>query len=285
MNETQKGAKALIIVEGEKLEPRFFANLKIAFDLSFEIYIVKANIYELYQEMKRNNFMLDIKTVLTEVGKPTTEMLDLLKQKFAYTYLVFDFDAHHTEVYEKDLDLDIDTIVKGNISKLEEMTNYFIDETDPTIGRLYVNYPMMESYRDCDSFFEDAYAGNCVSIDDIAAYKEIVGKRKLASIHLSKYGQEGFSLLSKMNVFKLNKMQTDCWVGMPYNNYVILSAATKILECQANMVIEERAIAVINTALFIVLDHFGNRDGFYDSVVFGVSGKPEEEQQKVLQTV
>ncbi len=34
------------------------------------------------------------------------------------------------------------------------MTEYFVDETDPTIGKLYINYPMMESYRDCDEFLK-----------------------------------------------------------------------------------------------------------------------------------
>ncbi len=37
------------------------------------------------------------------------------------------------------------------------MVNYFVDETDPSIGKLYINYPMMESYRDCDTFFEEDY--------------------------------------------------------------------------------------------------------------------------------
>ena len=33
------------------------------------------------------------------------------------------------------------------------MLDFFNDETDQ--GKLFINYPMMESYRDCDAFFDE----------------------------------------------------------------------------------------------------------------------------------
>lgn len=56
------------------------------------------------------------------------------------------------------------------------MAEYFVDETDPSVGKLYINYPMMESYRDCDDFFDENYKSTMVSLPAILSYKKDVGK-------------------------------------------------------------------------------------------------------------
>lgn len=269
-----KSAKALVIVEGERLEPKFFNQFTKVYGIDLELYIVGANIYDLYNQLKDYDFACDIKDLLPSVGNYVEGMDEKLQQKFAYTYLVFDFDAHHKEIGEEDLD--IDTVVQNNIAKLREMASFFTNETDPTVGRLYINYPMMESYRDCSSFFDETYSNNDITIDDIPQYKRIAGQKRLASVHIGRYTRENFSDLSRMNIYKLGKISKNSWGEMSYLEYVELSAAEKILECQANRVNAERKVDVLNTALFIVLDHFGNRDGFYDSVV--KSGERSTEQ-------
>lgn len=60
-----------------------------------------------------------------------------------------------------------------------------------------------------------------------------------------------------------------------------LSEAVNILECQIQKVSAERKVDVLNTALFIVLDYFGNRDAFYDSVVIGSERGAEQVPQPV----
>jgi hypothetical protein len=193
--------------------------------------------------------------------------------------LVFDFDAHHREIGEKGLD--IDTVVHNNIAKLREMANFFTNETDPTIGRLYINYPMMESYRDCNAFFDEEYRDTTISIDDIPRYKHIAGQKKLASVHIGKYTKDNFSDLTRMNIYKLHKLTKSIWGGLPYNEYVNLSTTETILNCQAQKIDAERKIDILNTALFIVADYFGNRDGFYDTLI----GVAPEILEKVPQLV
>lgn len=272
-------AKALIIVEGEKLEPRFFKQYTKVFGINLEVYVVGANIYDLYNKLKSYDFSCDIKDVLPECGNVIETNGAILKQKFAYTYLVFDFDAHHREIgLEK---LGIDEIVQQNINKLRIMADYFTNETDPSVGKLYINYPMMESYRACDAFFEEAYSDNIVSIDDIARFKSIAGTKKLASVHIEKYTKDNFSDLTRMNVYKLHKVINNEWTALPYSEYIELSEGAEILTCQAHKVEEERAVDVLNTSLFIALDYFGNRNGFYDGVVL----EEERSSSKELQTV
>lgn len=274
-----KTPKALVIVEGERLEPKFFSQFTKVYGIDMEVYIVGANIYDLYNQLKDYEFNCDIKDLLPNVGNLVEGMEELLQQKFAYTYLVFDFDAHHREIGEEDLDLD--TVISNNIIKLREMANYFTNETDPGVGRLYINYPMMESYRDCSSFFDETYCDNVVAVEDIPGYKRIAGQKRLASVHIGKYTKENFSDLAKMNVYKLHKLSKNLWEAISYREYIDLSEAAKILDCQSRKIDEERKVDVLNTALFIALDYFGNRDGFYDMLIIGTERVADQRLQPV----
>ena len=143
--------KILACAEGERAERNFFDNMGAAFKLSYSFCCLRGNIYLLYAKMKEHDFNADVKSVLAELHPEYRELLD---ERFAYTYLIFDMDPHHTGRHD---DRAIDTVVRENCARLREMAEYFIDETDPSIGKLYVNYPMMESFRTCNSTFDDRF--------------------------------------------------------------------------------------------------------------------------------
>ena len=84
--------KILVIVEGEKTEQQFFKSLESAFSFNFTICCFRANIFTLYSKLEELDFNADIKQVLIEMHP---EYKETLSDKFAYTYLIFDFDAHH----------------------------------------------------------------------------------------------------------------------------------------------------------------------------------------------
>lgn len=256
--------KTLIIVEGGRLEPMFFEQLKNIFDLNLDIYCLKCNIYLLYKKMKEMGFNGNIKDVLLEVHD-TEENRKLLSQNFAYTYLIFDFDVHHTEEYQKDIPLE--TIVKNNIVKVQEMAHYFVDETDPTIGKLYINYPMMESFKDCDSFEDDVYLTRSIILEDVKRYKNIVGCRKMANKRIDKYSKNDFIQLMRQNVRKLGRI---CQINddLPkYSAYLNESNQFNILQHEVEFVSLQKVISVLNTSVFFVLDYYGNKNGFYDDVM------------------
>lgn len=125
--------KILIIVEGERAEADFFKQLSAVFGVRFQICCFKANIYCLYQRMKELDFNAEVKDVLRE-ARPELSELD---ENYAYTYLVFDLDPHHTNRNETRSLLQI---VKDNCGKAVEMSEYFNNESDPTVGKLYINY-------------------------------------------------------------------------------------------------------------------------------------------------
>lgn len=259
-----KQPKTLIVVEGERLEPRFFDQLKNVFGLNLDIYCLKNNIYILYKKMKEMGFNGNLKDVLLEVHD-TDEYREILSQNFAYAYLIFDFDPHHTEEYEKDVSLE--SIVQNNIKKVREMAEYFVDETDPTIGKLYINYPMMESFKDCDSFEDVDYLTRVITLDEIKQYKEIVGRRKMANKRIAKYLKSDFTMLTRQNVNKLGRICEVVNEPMDYETYIQKSNQTNVLQREIEFVSSLRKIAVLNTSVFFALDYYGNKDGFYDEIM------------------
>ena len=250
----------LFIVEGNNTEWNFFNRLAVSFSLKYEIYCLGANIYSLYKRMKEIDFNGNVKDILLEMHP---EQQAILSKRFAFTYLIFDCDAHHPK---KDDKRSIEEIISDNFIKLKEMSEYFIDETDPTIGKLYINYPMMESYRDCDDFFDDDYANTVIAISDIVNYKTVVSKRKLCRIHLDKYSKQNFELLILQNIYKLNNMFNEVWKKPNYKEYISISEVGFILDKEKNITEKEKVVSVLNTSLFMLVDFFGNKNGFYDSL-------------------
>lgn len=251
----------LLIVEGKNTEPDFFTRLSNCYGLNFDFYRLYTNIYTLYKKLKEYEFNSDIKDVLAEIHP---DQKPILSKKFAYTYLIFDCDAHHPK---KNDVRPIDKIVSDNIKKLKEMVDFFTDETDPTIGKLYINYPMMESFKDADKFFDSNYEFTTVCIEDLHNYKNIVSKKALSKKRVDKLSAEDFSQLARMTAYKLNKVVNGTWSAPKYDEYRSLSNAKTVLLAEESFVATERKINVLNTSLFLIVDYFGNKNGFYDAII------------------
>lgn len=252
--------KVLLIVEGEKSEPRIFNKLQEEFNLEFEIYCFGTNIYSLYKIMEENDFNVNIKEILLELHP---EYADLLSNIFVYTYLIFDLDPHHAK---KDDRRTVEQVVGDNIKKVKKMADYFVNETDPTIGKLYINYPMLESYKCCDSFFDEKYMSECVDISSLAKFKEYVGTKKLSNIRIDNYTKYDFIKLIVQNLFKLNYIYEEKWTMPNYGNYIEESDAKNLLVYESGIIDSMKKISVLNTSLFLIVDYFGNRNGFYDQL-------------------
>ena len=66
------------------------------------------------------------------------------------------------------------------------MIDFFNNETEN--GKLYVNYPMMESYKDCDDFFDEQYQNREVSLKTLFShkYKQQVSQRILSNCRIDR---------------------------------------------------------------------------------------------------
>ena len=250
--------RVLLVVEGEKAEPLFLNALAATFNIHVQIVPICANLHMLYGKMQELGFDCDVRDALKEL-KLSPQQLRRLDKKFAYTYLVFDCDAQHDSPDKKGTPpRSAEEKFAENMHHLVEMAQYFDNETDPSKGRLYVNWPMMESYRDCDSFFDVTYRDRFVPIGECKFYKEAVGTKKNASLRPRSYGKSRFSSLIKMNLWKLGLLCRGEWGDMTYDDYINrCSQGWVIAKRQEQLVREEGKVAVLNTSLFFPVDYFG----------------------------
>lgn len=254
--------KVLFIVEGEYTEKEILERIETVFNLDFTICCFKANIYALYKRLAELGFNADIKQVLSELHPSYSKAL---ADKFVYTYLVFDFDAHHTKKQDNRA---LEKIVYANIKRLQKMAMYFTDETDPTIGKLYINYPMVESLRACDKPFDPEYQNEYVTLQSIKDFKNYVGTKKMAQKRLDTYSTFDFKELTKMNIYKLAYIMLDNWSSISYEHYLHLSNESVILDKQTNIIKRTKQIAVLNTMLFMLTDYYGNqKNKFFDFIM------------------
>lgn len=260
--------KILLIVEGEKNEKNFISRLTELYGIQCQIYDVKNNIYSLYEKIKQTDFQCDIKDILREFNLPE-EKKELLREDFTYTYLILDSELQDRRPYEDRNALPLMVRINRNIDRLIEMAEYFDDETDPSKGKLYINYPMMESYRDCNDFYDEQFIFNTVAMEDIPSYKDVAAKKKLSGFDIRKYTKQNFSDLMRMNVNKLAYISgAENYHSLPYKDYLNASSGDKIAAVQKRSIVNNSFLHVLNTSLFFLLDYYGNRNGFYDSVVY-----------------
>lgn len=134
----------LFIFEG-KDDKTYFESIKRLFfpEKSDDTFVCtyNSNIYSLYTKLKKYdalNGMLEVNTVsvfrriLIEKGDYTLN--DIREDEVSEIYLFFDYDFQENS-----------KTIEENNCRLNEMLDYFFDETGN--GKLYINYPMVESLR------------------------------------------------------------------------------------------------------------------------------------------
>lgn len=163
----------LFVFEGRKSEPKLFEALKeLFFPKRTEQFICtyNSNIYSLYSHLAKLEIFADKN--IESAGQTVSILNDILKKKGDNTldgiiesdiseiYLFFDYDFHESR---QSLD--------DNNRHLNEMLAYFNDET--ANGKLYINYPMIESIKYHKELPDTQFADYTVSRNDCKLFKNI----------------------------------------------------------------------------------------------------------------
>lgn len=198
----------LFVFEGNEREPGLFRTLERLYFPRNNDNIIRSygnNIYELYNDMMALDGAGDIVTVIRErQAKKGGDILEGLKNSdFSEIFLFFDYDFQHAH-------LSLDEINR----RVAEMLTLFNEETGN--GKLYINYPMIESIRYVKELPDDNYLSYTIARKECCDFKRIAKEfshydsfdfimfKDGASLTKEKFLQvhDNWEILKRMNVCK-----------------------------------------------------------------------------------
>lgn len=165
---TRKRRQNLLIVEGKHEKEELFWLIfrcfpEIEIDMN-DVWVYGTNIYVLYEDITKEYDSewaargddIDLPYVISK--KQHSDNL-CYKEDFTNIILVFDYERHDINFSEE---------------KIQEMQKYFSDAAD--VGKLYINYPMIESYLHLKALPDNGYAKRKipVSLQPGRKYKALV---------------------------------------------------------------------------------------------------------------
>lgn len=229
--------RVLFIVEGKRGEPRL---LKRMHNVLFgthpgNICYHGTVIHDLISRLFVDGFLdetLDVVSVLREsVDDPERRMI--LEQEYSDVYLVFDMDPHDPR-YDSNM--------------LKTAIRFFSDSTDN--GKLYLNYPMLESYRHLKMHYDPGYLNRVVKTDSLGGYKHIVETESHPDFkQLGDYTEETFREIIVMNLQKANWMMGNGG-RIPEIDEFLSWEGSEILDVQNRSMDDKDLIYVLNTSVF-----------------------------------
>lgn len=231
----------LLIVEGDSDEAPFFRRMfeKSYKNLSYKIYSYHTTIHTLAQELYNNypcfeDDQIDIQAVLASI-EIDTHKKKMLLAKYTDIFMVFDFDPQHDHPH-------FDTVMR--------MICYFNDST--LHGKLFINYPMMQSYKHFSFLPDDSFADRIVQKSEVNDYKKIVGNVSKYT-NLSSFDYVTFVSLAVHHIRKSNLILNGRYELPQYDEYLNFDHK-KIYEIQLKNYIEEEKVLVLNTCIMVLCD-------------------------------
>ena len=172
----------LFVFEGKKKEPAIFESLrKIYFKREESVVVCTYNtdFHSLYKDLSENEWELFyvLRERLQQRGEDT---LDGYKASdFSQTYLFFDYDFQNSHI-----------ALEEQNRRLVEMLEFFNEETEN--GKLYINYPMVESIVYTKQLPDEQFDEYVVSRDACRHFKELAAS-------FSHYPDTSFLLIGNKN--------------------------------------------------------------------------------------
>lgn len=233
--------KILLIVEGESDEVKFLRGLfeNCFKKAEYKFYSYKTNIHTLAQELYNNypdfdDGDIDIRLVLASL-ESSKDKKEMLMDKYSDIYMVFDFEPQHDHKH-------FDTV--------RRMVNYFNDSTNQ--GQLFINYPMMQSYKHFDCLPCPSFEFCEVTLEQSKGYKQYVGEISNFT-DLTKYTYVTYFSIAVHQLKKANKMLNGGYT-LPSKSEYFDFKATQIFDYQVNLLESSNNISVLNTCIFALVD-------------------------------
>lgn len=238
--------RILVIVEGEADEVKFLRSLfqNCYKKAEYKLYTYRTNIHVLAQELYNNyndfdEDETDIRLVLASLEQNASKR-QLLLDKYTDVYMIFDFDPQHDHPH-------FDTV--------KRMIKYFDDPTYQ--GKLYINYPMMQSYRHFLELPDNSFSERKVDMTQIKNYKKIVGDESKYT-DLNRYSYITFYSLAVHHLRKMNMILNFKYELPTKNDYLGFDNAM-VYDWQLEMLKSTGFVYVLNTCIFALVDFAPNK--------------------------
>lgn len=235
-------SKILVLVEGKKTDYQLMERLLQIYGIgdSHEIVSYNTNIYVLYNEMFRNGdpASLDILQTLKEHERDPDKK-KLFDRRYSDILLIFDLDPQDP-AYSAD--------------KILEMASFFVESSD--MGKLYLNYPMVEAFYHMKSIPDEEYNDYTASLEELRShkYKERVTRENRNHSYVK---------------FAVTKEECSTVIGQNIDKAWIISEAERladgisqivpdsadILKAQLKNLEEHQLVSVLCTCVFYIVDY------------------------------
>lgn len=236
----------LFIVEGEKTERLILDNLHNNFfkdvrtNSNYVFLPFKADIYQLYQKIEKDEFETEIVDLLMERdAEAKIKIEEVGKNTISQIFLFFDYDGHANNAEDE---------------KIKTLIEIFDNETN--LGKIYISYPMVESLIDLKK--NDDCNRRCkVPAKKNIHYKRLV-KEDTEFANLSTLDVSDWNIIAGHNLKKSNCIVSSEYKLPIYDDYKDNITQAKIFEKQLEKhILMDSHVAVLASFPFFLIDFFG----------------------------
>ena len=262
----------LFVFEGCKDEPKIYATIKaLYFEKESEDikYIFNSNIYGLYdiimKEYSDFNGIDDVADVVSILRKihPDSDLKNIERSsEIDQIFYFFDYDFqqvfHEKERHPSD---SLKKCMEINNDKVRKMLNFFHNETE--MGKLYINYPMVESLKFTKHLPDSQYNSYQVTLNE--CHGKFKGMAEQFTDYHSYHGlliedtidkeiiSKNWQKLKEQNIKKANFLCTG-EDSSPENKEAI--SQNRIYQSQLNKYNTDAHIGILNSFPLFLYDYF-----------------------------
>lgn len=233
----RKNAKILILVEGAKTDVKLMKHLLDVYGINknHEIVSYNTNIYTLYKEMFVDNEPESIDLLQLLKSRETDESKkSLFNESYSDILLIFDLDPQDGEF---------------SAEKIIKMQNYFTESSD--MGKLYLNYPMVEAFYHMKNIPDEEYNGRTVELQELLdkSYKTRVN-RENRNHNYAKFAvtREECNIVIKQNIDKGRMISR-------VSDSIVVPDSNGILKNQLDYMEQNQKLYVLCTCVYYILDY------------------------------
>ncbi len=240
-----KNRNILIVTEGPD-DAKVMKKVLNAYGIyaNHNIYEYQTNIYCLYDVIEENSDgdweQINL-PLLLKSRETNDEKKEMLTKVFTDIILIFDFDPQHT-TYE--------------FSKINKLANFFSDAGE--YGKLYIDYPMIESISHFVTFPNDnSYKNRIVTKSNLVnhEYKEIVhNDNHLISNLLDLKNKGVVDNVIQMNLMKTKHILDSDFARITTSVEYLAINQIDVLKKQAELYDKSEIMYVLCTCIFYLLD-------------------------------